>query len=164
MKRTLPLRADLQRATRGSDVGRLQLERARARLGGPAAAAAYGGRLVEAPGAAGLPVIGVVLHQTEVDVDVWLGDTLVRRVKREHVTAIDTATREVSDEMLRASADARRFCAMERDTRVRYDAGGGAIAERLLFEWCRFGALVARDDGCVMAGGFRRLWPGGTAD
>jgi hypothetical protein len=36
---------------------------------------------------------------------------------------------------------------------------GAPAAEGVLFERCRFGALVAKDDGTIVAVGYRRLWP-----
>jgi hypothetical protein len=88
-----------------------------------------------------------------------VGEALVRRTRSDKVFAIDVSAREVSDATLRAASDARVFGAIERGARVLYDAGDGRVAEGLLVERCRYGGLVARDDGAVMAVGFRRLWP-----
>lgn len=156
-KRSLPLIAVLHNA--GDAGAPLHLERARKRLGGAASSGAGCGRIVEVIGAGNIPVLGVVLHQTEADVDVWVGEALVRRTRSDKVFAIDVSAREVSDATLRAASDARVFGAIERGARVLYDAGDGCVAEGLLVERCRYGGLVARDDGAVMAVGFRRLWP-----
>lgn len=155
-KRSLPVIA-----TRSAprDDAPLHLERARQRLGGEALSNAGAGRFVELPTEAGGASLGVVLHQTDREVDVWLGATVVRRTRVEGVTPVDASTRDISDEMLRAAADARVFGAIERGAKVRYDAGGGAVAVGRVFERCRYGALVARPDGVMLAVGFRRLWP-----
>ncbi|MFO0648753.1 MAG: hypothetical protein U0326_21100 [Polyangiales bacterium] len=141
------------------DDGPLHLERARQRLGGEALSNLGAGRFVELRLEGKPPSLGVVLHQTDREVDVWLGATVVRRTRVEVVVAVDATTREISDEMLKASADARVFGAIERGRRVLYDAGGGAVAEGHVVERCRYGALVARPDGAMLAIGFRRLWP-----
>jgi hypothetical protein len=159
-KRSLPLLTVIHGPGGVADAGApMHLERARQRLGGEALSSSGAGRLVEIVGAGSIPASGVVLHQTDRDVDVWLGASVVRRTRHENVTTLDATTREVSDDLLRAAADARVFGALERGARVRYDAGDGAVLEGRIVERCRFGALVARPDGAVMAIGFRRLWP-----
>lgn len=156
-KRMLPLLAVPHNA--GAPSEPLHLENARRRFGGAAVSGVGCGRIVEVIGAGNVPVLGVVLHQTEGDVDVWVGDSLVRRTRHDKVFAIDSSARAISDATLRAASDARVFGAIERGARVLYDAGDGRVAEGLLVEKCRYGGLVARDDGAVMAVGFRRLWP-----
>lgn len=159
-KRSLPLLVALHGPGGVADGGEpLHLERARKRLGGAATSGVGCGRIVEVTGAGSVPVLGVVLHQTDADIDVWVGEALVRRTRHEKVTAVDASAREVSDATLRAASDARVFGSIERGARVLYDAGEGRVAEGLLVEKCRYGGLVARDDGGVMAVGFRRLWP-----
>ncbi len=160
-KRFLPVISENRPATSRPDEP-LHLERARKQLGGEALSNAGAGRVVRVQGAGHAPTLGVVLHQTERDVDVWVTPTQVRRTRHEQVTAVDSNASEVSEELLRAASDARVFGAIERGARVRYDAGEGRVAEGAVIERCRYGALVARDDGAVMAIGFRRLWPVGS--
>lgn len=156
-KRSLPVIAQNSKAL--VDDGPLHLERARQRLGGEALSNVGAGRLVELYFEGKPPAMGVVLHQTEREVDVWLGATVVRRTRIESAVPVDSTTREISNEMLKAAAEARVFGAIERGRPVLYDAGGGAVAEGRVVERCRYGALVARPDGSVLAIGFRRLWP-----
>jgi hypothetical protein len=47
---------------------------------------------------------------------------------------------------------------------VRYADDAGALIDGKLIEKCRWGALVARDDGAVVAVGFRKLWPAPAAN
>jgi hypothetical protein len=53
--------------------------------------------------------------------------------------------------------DVRRFAAMPAARRARFTTETGAEAEGLLIEKCRYGALVALDDGRVVALGFSRM-------
>ena len=137
----------------------VHLERARKQLGGEALTNAGAGRVVRIESPERGPMFGVVLHQTERDVDVWVSATVVRRVRHDLLVAVDVNVDEVPDELLRAASDARVFGLVERGARVRYDAVEGRNSEGVVIERCRYGALVARGDGGVMAIGFRRLWP-----
>ena len=42
---------------------------------------------------------------------------------------------------------------------MRYADDDRGLRDAKLVEKCRYGALVARDDGTIVAGGFRKLWP-----
>lgn len=137
------------------------LERARRMLGGPALSSAGAGRLVRVAidGPAAFEGLGVVLHQSEGEVDVWVGGGVVRRTRPEHLTSVAPTSPDVDDSLLAVAADARVFGGIEAGARVLYQGPGGAAAEGVVVERCRGGALVARDDGSVLAVGFRKLWP-----
>jgi len=80
---------------------------------------------------------------------------VVRRVARDRVVTVDDV--ELSPLRRRMADDVRRFAAMPTGRRARFMAEAGAEAEGLLIEKCRYGALVALDDGRVVALGFSRM-------
>ncbi len=129
--------------------------------------ARLGGRH-EAPPApdAGRPVtvggeLGVLLSRDEGGCDVWLGD---RRVKRAAASAVLALPGPPPATLAPAAQAARRFADLAEGERVTFLAPDGRLAQGLLFEKCRFGALVARDDGAVLGVGFQRLWPAAADD
>jgi hypothetical protein len=109
-------------------------------------------------GAGGLHTPGVVLHETEYDVDVWVSPTVVRRVGHDAVAALDANDARVDDMLLAASADARVFGSVRTDARVVVREANGARTEAKVIERCRYGAIVAYEDGRIKAVGFRALW------
>lgn len=129
------------------------LDQARRRLGGRYADdvdAAMIGRFVRAA-----PHEGVVLHADGATVDVMVSAGVVRRVARSRVVVLDD--RELSPPRRRVADDVRRFASMPAERRARYTTETGDEAEGLLIEKCRYGALVALDDGRVVALGFGRM-------
>lgn len=129
------------------------LEQARRGLGGSYADdvdAAMIGRFVRAE-----PHEGVVLHADAATVDVMVSAGVVRRVARVRVVALDDV--ELSPLRRRMAGDVRRFAAMPAGRRARFTTETGDEAEGLLIEKCRYGALVALDDGRVVALGFSRM-------
>lgn len=132
------------------------LENARKRLGGKAAPrSSHMGTVVRIVGDP--PVVGIVLHARGEDFDVLVGSAFVRKSKLELTEPASDA--EVDAALL---AEVRMFAALEEGARVRFSeqAGDGV---GLLVEKCRYGALVAKDDGRILAVGFRKLWPLPTA-
>lgn len=126
------------------------IEAARRRLGGRAAPSPLDGRTVRAGDAA-----GVVISATDDEVHFLVTGEVVRRAARGEVRVDDAAP---IDE--RVTCDVRVFVGLREQQRVRFQAGADeAPGEGVLFERCRFGALVAKDDGSIVAVGYRRLWP-----
>ena len=146
---------------------RPSLETARRRMGGRARSAAGIGKLVLLEGA-----IGVLVFASDDEHDVWVegsveGDAertvesvgergIVRRAKPALTSSF---VGEAPVALAKVAADIRVFATLAEGDRVRYEATGGVMAEGLLLEKCRFGALVAAPDGRILAVGFRKLWP-----
>ena len=120
----------------------MTLARAREKLGGRVTSHGRGGEIVRIGEEA-----GVVVWSDEAQCDVWIGDDRIKRVRADEATAAAEAV------MLDVAADARAFATLEEGARVVFDE---KVAGRLL-EKCRWGALVARDDGRIFAVGFRRF-------
>jgi hypothetical protein len=150
-KHTLPL---LDTAGPRTEAGPPHLESARRSLGGRASTSATAGALVALRADSAHP--GVVLYASETEVDVWLGDGRVRRTRPDRV---DPYRGPAPAALLPVAADARVYAALAEGQRVVYQDERGDAAEGLLVEKCRYGALVARDDGTMLAVGFRRLLP-----
>jgi hypothetical protein len=131
------------------------LERARKRLGGRGRTDALAGTVVTLDEATD----GVVLFADDVEVDVLVDDTTVKRTARRHVSP----AREVRGPLASLAGDVLVFARLEEGQRVLLSTEQGMI-EGLLFEKCRYGALVAKDDGAVLAVGFRKLWPVALGD
>jgi hypothetical protein len=123
----------------------------RKRLGGRASTEAGAGELVLLRDQRN----GVVLFVRGDQLDVWTEGDVVRRVRRADVRPFEGAA---SPDLLAVAADARIFAVLREGERVgfQHEAGPG---EGTLVEKCRFGALVERGDGTVLAVGFRRLSP-----
>lgn len=138
------------------DDGPLHLESARRRLGGRAATGPGAGRVVSVAGRDGATVPGVVLYASETELDVWIDDRRVRRTRPDAVTPYDAP---VPPAVAQVVADASVFAALAEGQRVVHPDRAGAATHGTLVEKCRYGALVAGDDGTVRAVGFRRLWP-----
>ena len=121
---------------------RMTLARAREKLGGRVVSHARGGEIVRA-GAH----VGVVLWSDDLHCDVWIGDDAVKRVASADVESTS------STELANVSEDARAFAELQEGTHVVFDeATAGKLVEK-----CRWGGLVARDDGRIFAVGFRRF-------
>jgi hypothetical protein len=151
-KLALPLLSDLlpplaKRAPR--------VEAARAQLGGRASTGPGAGRVV-AVESSGAAKVGVVLFESPDEVDVFFADGTVRRARPEELGAPPPS---ISEPIARAAADACVFARLAEGQKVRYEAQPGTFAHGTLVEKCRYGALVLRDDGKIMAIGFRRMWP-----
>ena len=127
------------------------LERARKRLGGRGSTGALAGTVVTVDETTD----GVVIYADDGDeVDVMVDDTTVKRTGRSLVAP----TREIGATLATLAGHVLVFAHLEEGQRVRMDTPQGMV-EGLLFEKCRYGALVAKDDGAIIAVGFRKLWP-----
>jgi hypothetical protein len=102
---------------------------------------------------------GVVLFADETEVDVLVDDTTVKRTVRSNVTPAP----EPRGLLASLAGHVLVFARLEEGERVRMETREGMV-EGLLFEKCRYGALVAKDDGAVIAVGFRKLWPVARGD
>ena len=120
----------------------LTLARAREKLGGRVVSHARGGEIVRVG-----EHVGVVLWSDDAHCDVWIGDDAVKRVACADVESTS------SSELANVAEDARTFAGLDEGAHVVFD---GAIAGKLV-EKCRWGGLVARDDGRIFAVGFRRF-------
>ena len=130
---------------------RSTIEAVRARLGGRARTDLQAGRVVcfLDTGATGVVLFG---HGDEVHVFSNAG--WVRRTTTDALTQVD----EPAADLHEVANDVRVFAALEEGHRVRFQDLAG-IAQGTLIEKCRYGALVVREDGAVVAVGFRKLWP-----
>jgi hypothetical protein len=141
---------------------------ARARLGGRLTSTDAPGGL--APGsvvtfatATGRRVPGVIVFASAAEVHVLLDPIRLRRLPPSDVAPHEG---EVALELEKIAADARLFGLLAPGQPVRYADEAGALIDGKVVEKCRWGALVRRDDGAVVAVGFRKLWPlpsGGSA-
>lgn len=84
------------------------------------------------------------------------------RLRRVAPAALSLHEGEVAEELARIAADARLFGMIVEGMPVRYSDDEGKLVDGKVVEKCRWGALVLRDDGAVIAVGFRKLWPAPT--
>lgn len=130
----------------------------RAKLGGRASTEPGPGELVRVSAAGGFEHTGIVIYTRGEDVDVWTGEGVVRRARRD---AVSPAAGPTPDGFEKVAADAATFAGLFEGQRVRYRHDSGT-AEGTLVEKCKFGALVERDDHTIVGVSFRRLWPAET--
>jgi hypothetical protein len=137
------------------------IDAARTRLGG----AAQGHTMP--PGlAAGVPVrfangSGVVIFASIVEVHVMLDGSRMRRFAPADLVADEGVA---TGPLAQLAADARIFGSLHAAQAVRYAADDGELVRGVVVEKCRWGALVERADGAVVAVGFRKLWPVPTGE
>jgi hypothetical protein len=141
--------------------GKATLERMRQRLGGPrdetvdtrpheGGVSSYQGQIV------------LVLHEDvpRGRVDLWLGESKAVRAATDELSPPPP---DVPTELQRLASDLRIFLALVPDSRVTFLTGAGVLRQGKLIERCRFGGLVALDDGTVLGVGFARfLGPSGA--
>jgi hypothetical protein len=101
--------------------------------------------------------LGVVLAALGHEIHVLRGSASVRRVALEDVALCRDSS--VSSELQALAGDARVFGALEETQAVRFQGDQGGLEHGQIIEKCRWGALVMRTDGSIVAVGFRRLWP-----
>ena len=155
-KRALPLFHQLMRQATAQNKPAPSVEMARLRLGGRAPATTDdAGRIVSLDGGRGLRVVGVVLYGDPSDLDVWIESGVVRRAP---AASVEDFGGVVSADVKAIADDARLFSRLKEGQRVRYENRQGEITEGDLVEKCRYGGLVLRGDGKLMAVGFRKLW------
>jgi hypothetical protein len=134
------------------------VDAARAKLGGRERSDPGAGDLVAFTDDAAQSRLGVTLFVRGDTLFVWTPAGFVRELPRAATQAVDAA---IPAELTSIAESARAFAALNEGDRVQYrDATG--VGEGTLAEKCRFGALVARDDGSVVAIGFARVGPAGV--
>ncbi|MEZ4336461.1 MAG: hypothetical protein R3B82_07530 [Sandaracinaceae bacterium] len=129
------------------------VDEARRQLGGPWVGGPDIGRVVRIVGG---PVerVGVVVHSTPDDRDVWIG---MGRVQRVEPARIEPAEADADHDPIIAAA--RVHASLSVGDSVVYELDDGGFAEGVLAEKLRFGALIGTPDGRVVAIGFRRIAP-----
>jgi hypothetical protein len=142
------------------------LDDARNRLGGrtndeePAPVGMVPGRVVRVFANDGAEHVAVVVFANPDEVHILIDGTKLRRVPPASVFAYDG---EAPSSVSKIAADAHVFSRLAEGEKIRYaDDSGGLLAGKLV-EKCRYGALVVREDGAVVAVGFRKLWPAANA-
>lgn len=142
------------------------LDDARDRLGGrtagesPAPDGAHPGRVVTVFANDGSAHVAVVVFANADEVHLLIDGKRLRRVLP---GAVHTHEGDVPSSLGKIAADAHVFARLVEGEQVRYaDDSGGLLAGKLI-EKCRYGALVLRDDGGIVAVGFRKLWPAAAA-
>ncbi|MBX3191492.1 MAG: hypothetical protein KF819_31140 [Labilithrix sp.] len=164
-KFNLPLLADAWgRPERSSTkTKKPSLDDARARLGGktasdsPAPPGIVPGRVVALTTTSGAQIVAVVVHATATEAHVLVDGVRLRRVAPSALTLHDG---DPPEDLAKIAVDARVFGTLSEGQPVRYADDAGALLGGKLVEKCRYGALIVRDDGAVIAVGFRKLWPG----
>lgn len=145
------------------------IDAARARLGGriveatPPPPGLAPGVVVTFPLASGRRMAGVVVYASQSEVHVLLDGIRLRRLPPKDLTVHEG---DVAVDLEKIAGDARLFGLLVEGQPVRYADDSGGLVDGKVVEKCRWGALVLRDDGAVVAVGFRKLWPapaGGAA-
>jgi hypothetical protein len=165
-KVNLPLLTDPARTTSSparAPKKKPSIDAARSRLGGRLTAAD-----VPAPGLLPGTVVsfavgrspaartpGVIVFASMAEVHVLLDGVRLRRL-----TPNDVELHEghVDVELEKVAVDARLFGRLLEGHAVRYADDSGNLVDGKVVEKCRWGALVLRDDGAIVAVGFRKLW------
>ena len=162
-KVTLPVFSDEGSAERAKSARKKpSIDTARARLGGrilesdaPVPGFAPGVVITFAAGASRRA--GVIVFASQAEVHVLLDGIRLRRFPPGELAAHDG--RDLALELERIAGDARLFGQLAEGESVRYADEAGVLVDGKVVEKCRWGALVLRDDGAVVAVGFRKLWP-----
>ena len=142
------------------------LDDARNRLGGrttdeePAPPGMHPGRVVRVFANDGEEHVAVVVFANADEVHILIDGTRLRRVPPSAVHTYEGAT---PSSMSKIAADAHVFSHLTEGTKIRYADDKGGLLSGKLVEKCRYGALVVREDGAVIAVGFRKLWPATTS-
>lgn len=164
-KVNLPLFADpVEKTAISHDTNKKpSIDAARARLGGrvidemePLPLGLAPGVVVSFALSSGRRMPGVVVFASRAEVHVLLDGVRLRRLPPEELAPHDGV---VAIELEKIAGDARLFGMLVEGQPVRYADDTGCLIEGKVVEKCRWGALVRRDDGAVVAVGFRKLWP-----
>jgi hypothetical protein len=101
---------------------------------------------------------GVVVFASRTEVHVLLDGIRLRRLPPSDLIIVKDAS-ALELELGKIAGDARLFGQLVEGQSVRYADDAGSLVNGKVVEKCRWGALVLRDDGAVVAVGFRKLWP-----
>ena len=104
--------------------------------------------------------VAVVVFANSTEIHVLIDGTRLRRVPPAAVELSDEGTPSA---LAKIAADAHIFAGLAEGQPVRYADDIGGLLSGKLVEKCRYGALIVRDDGAVVAVGFRKLWPAASA-
>lgn len=142
------------------------IDAARTRLGGafdarPPPPGLAPGSVVTFALASGRRMPAVIVYAGGDEIHVLLDAVRLRRLQS---TEIELFSGDVADDLGMLAADARLFGQLAEGQAVRYADDAGTLVDGKLIEKCRWGALVARGDGAVVAVGFRKLWPAPASD
>ncbi len=171
-KINLPLLPDAwstrTRETRGSEspVKKPSLDDARNRLGGrttdeePAPPGIAPGKVVRVFANDGEEHIAVVVFANAEEIHILVDGTRLRRVPPPAVHGYEGVT---PASLVKIAADAHIFDRLSEGQQIRYADDSGGLLNGKLVEKCRYGALVVREDGAVVAVGFRKLWPASSS-
>jgi hypothetical protein len=156
-KYALPLFGDLA-ARAQMELAKPTIEQARQRLGGTAdpdlICSPAVGEIVDFDTKDGR-ASGVVIYADASVVRVMLDAVRVRHLRAGGSTP---HAGDAPDDLRKLSTDARIFASLAARQPVHFHDGAG-MQRGTLVEKCVYGALVAKDDGKIIAVGFRKLWP-----
>jgi hypothetical protein len=107
----------------------------------------------------GRRILGVIVFASVSEVHVLLDSIRLRRLPPNDVALHDANANDVTVDLTKLAADARLFGDLVEGDSVRYLDDSGELIDGKVVEKCRWGALVLRDDGAIVAVGFRKLWP-----
>jgi len=131
------------------------VDNVRKRLGGRASTETGTGDVVSFSTDGGIHQTGVVVFIRGDELDVYVSENLVRRIRRDAAKSTDAA---LNPSFVAIAESARIFEQLTEGQRVCFK-NGEHTHEGTLVEKCRFGALVERPDGKIIGLGFQRLWP-----
>lgn len=118
------------------------------------------GRIVKVFANDGTEHVAVVVFANPEEVHLLIDGNKLRRVPP---SAVHSHEGPAPALLGKIAADAQVFSRLSEGEPVRYaDDSGGLLAGKLV-EKCRYGALVVREDGALVAVGFRKLWPAAIA-
>lgn len=164
----LPLfEGDRDRAEVAKPAKKPSLDDARARLGGSQRGRSspplgvVPGRVVRIRANGGDTTrMAVVVYASGTEIHALVDGVRLLRVKPETMEAFEG---DAPIELARIAADAHVFHTLAEGQPVRYADDTNSLLTGKLVEKCRYGALIVRDDGTVVAVGFRKLWPATSA-
>jgi hypothetical protein len=99
---------------------------------------------------------GVVVFASVAEVHVLLDGVRLRRFAP---SDLEPFSGDPGLDLEKLAADARVFGNLTEGQAVRYTDDAGNLVDGKVVEKCRWGALVLRDAGAIVAVGFRKLWP-----
>lgn len=133
----------------------------RAQLGGRAATPERAGELVELETSEWVSLCGVLLGESGDQQLVLVRGGVVRKADKARVQPLrEASSGQASEAGLRELAErVKRFASLHEGDSVRIEDASLGQTEGILVEKCRFGGLVLRQDGSLLAAGFSKLEP-----